>query len=609
MIKLELGKKMETKETNTEKQWCIKLVNTEIDDLKNELPLNEDTFKVLVNGAKTDFEVKSNEDFYNYICQCAYEYLQIETLKNDGKIKKFNEDDIIEVLSKYNIIKMKITKVKNKIISKSYWVKDYEDLNKMYIEANLRELCEILYETLNMSNFNKVVSNVLSRLNDMSPYKKKFKLLNEAPSHIILTRNGVFNSLTREFTTDLSLYENFDFINKLDYRILTPNQVNQGYYEINKRIFNDWCENNDEKVLYLKQICSAVIDGNGRDTYHIIVANGGNGKSTYLYLLEKLASEYFIHLNMDEITDDNKLVDLKESTKITIGHELSTRVKFSESAIARLKLFITGDSFKVNVKYDKARDIKNSGVKIQATNTLPKFFENSDALKRRLKIFNWTDVNYSQLNDKLDLYTLLDKHEFIEASLAWIFTDNDSFTEFIKIEDLTLATNEALNDADQVYQFLDWSKDLGLMVGKITTAYFYQIYLYWNKYENGYIKPLKRREFTERLRKLENNFNFSIVMKQTRLSSLKNYECNPKLINELYFNNELKYNLYQLSTYIIFNEQIDQHDLNVFDEKLEQNEVEDINDYRDWLILETLINEMNPDAMTFKQYIIEKQSN
>ena len=168
--------------------------------------------------------------------------------------------------------------------------------------------------------------------------------------------------------------------------------------------------------------------------------------------------------------------------------------------------------------------------------------------------------------------------------------------------------NLLTNSDNDVYLFLDWSKNLSLMVGKITTAYFYQMYLYWNKYKNENIKPLRRREFTEQLRKLESDFKFSVVMEQTRLSSLKKYECNPELINKLYFNNELKYDIYMMSTYIIFNEQITQHDLNVFDEKLEQNKIEDINNYKDWLILETLINKLNPDAIKFKEYIIEKQS-
>lgn len=35
---------MEKKEVKTEKRWGIKLINTEIDELKNELPKNQDKF-------------------------------------------------------------------------------------------------------------------------------------------------------------------------------------------------------------------------------------------------------------------------------------------------------------------------------------------------------------------------------------------------------------------------------------------------------------------------------------------------------------------------------------------------------------------------------------
>ena len=49
------------------------------------------------------------------------------------------------------------------------------------------------------------------------------------------------------------------------------------HFETHKRTFNDWAQGDEDKVLYLKQICLSSIDGNGRNVLHLLVGSGGNG--------------------------------------------------------------------------------------------------------------------------------------------------------------------------------------------------------------------------------------------------------------------------------------------------------------------------------------------
>lgn len=591
--------------TNTLKDgWAIMLnKDTRLEDLLNVLPQNRDVFELIVEQTKETFKVDSKESFIHYVRGCAIDYKRHKIIVTGNIKMKFTADDVINILSQYKLVKLRalpITSTRNDI---SYWTKDYDDTLGMYVEANIDELTNIIYEELQLKNFNAIISHVNARLSKMSPYMHKFELLNEPEEELILTNNGLLNTKTYNFTTNQKTIAQFDFVSKLDYRILHPSQVDETMYEINNRIFSDWADHDDKKLLYLKQVGLAVLDGNGRGVYHIIIASGGNGKSSYLNILEKLAGNYYVRLNMEEISDDNKLIKLNNTTKLILGHELETKSKFASNTISRLKQLISGDYIKINVKYKDARDVCNTGVKIQATNTLPKIFENTEAIMRRIKIFEWSDINYSKLDTKLDLHGMIQKPEFIEATLALLFTGTEVFKEFVKIDSVDKATQDVVNDSDQVYQFLEWLKSSGLLVGTYTTSIFYEMYKYWNKVENGNIKPLKKRELTERLKRI--NFDINISSENIRLSSLSDKDINIDVLNKYFFNNEIKYSRYAMSNKITCSNTISDEDIKAFEDRMLESD--SINEYKDLLMLHSLVNDMDVTAIAIKALLDDNE--
>ena len=410
---------------------AVELKNCSLDNIKNKLENNSDQYKLIIKQELKTFDIKSNLDVAPYIRAVTEQYAEIKLLQNLGKKVKYTSDDIIEIMAKLDFIRLRVVTSnddEDKIIEQSLWIKNYSKTKWLYKPLDLGGICEIIYAKLNMSNFNSVLSNLKGRLNSMSPDKGLFKLLNEPPGHIILTNNGIFNTETYTLITENE--HNYDFINKLDYRILTPNQVDQNYYKTIKTLFNNWCDKDQNKVLYLKQVALATLDGKGRDCYHLIVSDKDNGKSTYLHMLEKLANGCFVNLNMDEVIKDNNLVNVNDSTKLIVGHELLAKSKLSDEVITRLKMLVAGEVFLINVRYKKVRLLRMESVKIQATNFLPKELKNKSILTDRLNIFEWSNVNQRQ-NLNLDL--LLDDPDFIEAFIAWIFTDTGIFEEFIEI--------------------------------------------------------------------------------------------------------------------------------------------------------------------------------
>lgn len=591
--------------TNTLKDgWAIMLnKDTRFEDLLNVLPQNRDVFELIVEQTKETFKVDSKESFIHYVRGCAIDYKRHKIIVTGNIKMKFTADDVINILSQYKLVKLRalpITSTRNDI---SYWTKDYDDTLGMYVEANIDELTNIIYEELQLKNFNAIISHVNARLSKMSPYMHKFELLNEPEEELILTNNGLLNTKTYNFTTNQKTIAQYDFVSKLDYRILHPSQVDETMYEINNRIFSDWADHDAKKLLYLKQVGLAVLDGNGRGVYHIIIASGGNGKSSYLNILEKLAGNYYVRLNMEEISDDNKLIKLNNTTKLILGHELETKSKFASNTISRLKQLISGDYIKINVKYKDARDVCNTGVKIQATNTLPKIFENTEAIMRRIKIFEWSDINYSKLDTKLDLHGMIQKPEFIEATLALLFTGTEVFKEFVQIDSVDKATQDVVNDSDQVYQFLEWLKSSGLLVGTYTTSIFYEMYKYWNKVENGNIKPLKKRELTERLKRI--NFDINISSENIRLSSLSDKDINIDVLNKYFFNNEIKYSRYAMSNKITCSNTISDEDIKAFEDRMLESD--SINEYKDLLMLHSLVNDMDVTAIAIKALLDDNE--
>lgn len=586
--------------------WAIMLnSDTKLESLIDVLPNNEDTFKLPGKSSKEPWKVNSKDSFINYVKGCTHDYKQHKIIVTGNVNMKFTADDVINILSQYKLIKLKAEKIDKTTSDISYWVKDYDDTLSMYIKANIDELTNIIYEELQLRNFNAIISHVNARLSKMSPYMHKFEELNEPDEDLILTNNGLLNTKTFNFTTNQKTIAQYDFVSKLDFRILHPSQVDPYHFETHKRTFNDWAQGDEDKVLYLKQICLSSIDGNGRNVLHLLVGSGGNGKSSFLAYPTILSGRYYADLNLQDIMDDNKLNDIYNNTKVIAGHELATNIRLGSSAISRMKLFITADPIKVNVKYMPARIIANKGLKIQATNTLPKIFENTDAIRRRLRIFNWTNVDFSKLDTQLDLDALQKKPDFIEALIAYIFCDVEPFEKFKEIKEMTEATDALVNESDQVYQFLQYLDEQEMLVGKLLINAVYEIYKIWNRNENGNISPLKQRDLTDRLKKLAPDFGIAIETNRTRGTALRPLDFNIKAIKDM-IGCDINYNSRSMSSVMICKKQLTNADIKDFKNRLENNEIDVVDNYKDLLIFYHLIYKNDTVATAFHEVMKDK---
>lgn len=600
---------------NTKKKksnhWSIELKHCTKSQLTTNLPNNFKSTSLKIERETVDFEINSNHAYFKYIQGCARQYKEACTLANQGKTPKFKDLDVYKVLAKYKIFKIlanPISTTKGSKFQISYWMRDYDNTLNLFKPAEIDSVINVINSVFEISNFSSLVTNVNKTLTTVVPGFNGFELLKSPPKEILLMKNGVLNTKTFEFSTNIDEFGEFDFISKINFRMLDPDQTDLYYYNLANKLLNDWMDGNCEKVKYLKQLGISVIDGNGRDVYNIIIGPGGNGKSVYLNILSKLASGYDVNLDIQDLTDDNKLIELDESTKLIVGHELATNLKLSQNSISRMKQIATADPFKANVKFKDARTIVTNAVKIQATNTLPKIFENNDAILRRVKIITWTVTNFTKLETELPLDDIIQRDEFMEAFISLIFTDTEPFTKFMTIESIERDSREAVSNADQVSLFLDWMEDQGFLLGKIPTSILYEQYKLWNMQENPGSSPLKNREFIDRAKKLSAQFNMIYDGKQRTISALKRNEFNAEVLNQYYFNNQIKYNKYATIRLFECQNTISKDDIKEIKQKLADctlNEHTDLN-FKTIMIIEYLVSKNNSDAIAFKELYITR---
>ena len=597
-----------TKEPNS--NWNIKLLDNMPISKDFKLPNNTDCFELtdITNTDKSSnkmkFNVSSTKQFYKYIEQCALQYQRIKILKNGGKIKSMTDLDVFNILKQYKLLSVYVEyDDKQKENQQYFMIKDYENLINMYRIAPIDTILNEISQVLSIPNFTSLKNAVINRLNSNDIVNSNFEVLNIAPKHIVLTPNGILNSKTFEFTVDPNKFGDYQFISKLPFNVHHINDVDPMKLEIVKRVFNDWVDGNENKIKYLKQLCIAAVDGDGRKKLNILVGSGGNGKSAFINILKKLATDYTVDFNLQDISNDSKVNKIQPNTKLIAGDELTSNIKLAGETLTRIKSIITGGSILIDVKFKDAKNINFKGLLVQATNSLPKVFETSRALDRRFNVLEWTNQDFSKLDVGFNLDDLIENDdEFMEAIIAYMFTDIEPFTNFQFVDGMREIAENLGRDSDQVYQFLLHLKEQELLVGKIPINFMYQMYEIWNKDENGNIRPLKSREFTARLKKHLSTFGLKLSDKQIRISQLKSTDFNWKLMKEYYSSSYIAVNMRNMTNYIECEDQIDDLDITDMQVKLIDDKLtkEEVDNYKQRLILEHLVQLKDMDAIKFK---------
>ena len=373
----------------------------------------------------------------------------------------------------------------------------------------------------------------------------------EAPSNLIKTTHGVYDLFKNKY---VNVDDNLYFKQTIDVDLSKPIDKKNPYYQARELMFETWSQGKPERKNALKFLHLASHIGYGGNRYMLFVGTGGNGKSTYMNMaIGVTGKDVYQTFSMDQLIDDNALVTISPTTRLIVGHELPTNYKFNGLALSRFKALTTGNPISVNRKYLSNVVISNRGVKLQATNDIPRFVGRDNAIDSRLIIVDFGTFDHRHdfsVGDKIkdltsysvdelvgDGYKDFGVGEFYATHLNALVHEfqfgsvDDLKLEFSNIEAQLKSEYEALiaETSDDVDIFLREITDSGFFDQElIVYSLVYSMYCEYLKIHNPGSSPLRAKAFATRLTKHLEKFKFDFNPSPNRMRprTLKLTECN-----------------------------------------------------------------------------------
>ena len=377
------------------------------------------------------------------------------------------------------------------------------------------------------------------------------QVMREAPSNLIKTTHGVYDLFKNQYVdVGADLY----FKQTIDVDLSKPIDVKNPYYQARELMFETWSQGNSERKNALKFLHLASHIGYGGNRYMLFVGTGGNGKSTYMNMaIGVTGKDVYQTFSMDQLVDDNALVTISPTTRLIVGHELPTNYKFNGLALSRFKALTTGNPISVNRKYLSNVVISNRGVKLQATNDIPRFVGRDNAIDSRLIIVDFGTFDHRHdfsVGDKIKDLTSYSVDELVGDGYKDFGVDEFYAThlnalvhefQFGSVDDLKLEFSNIESQLKSEYDALiaETSDDVDIFLREITESGFfdqelivyslvYSMYCEYLKIHNPGSSPLRAKAFATRLTKHLEKFKFDFNPSPNRMRprTLKLTECN-----------------------------------------------------------------------------------
>lgn len=377
------------------------------------------------------------------------------------------------------------------------------------------------------------------------------QLMREAPSNLIKTTHGVYDLFKNQYVdVGADLY----FKQTIDVDLSKPIDVKNPYYQARELMFETWSQGNPDRKNALKFLHLASHIGYGGNRYMLFVGTGGNGKSTYMNMaIGVTGKDVYQTFSMDQLVDDNALVTISPTTRLIVGHELPTNYKFNGLALSRFKALTTGNPISVNRKYLSNVVISNRGVKLQATNDIPRFVGRDNAIDSRLIIVDFGTFDHRHdfsVGDKIKDLTRYSVDELVGDGYKDFGVDEFYAThlnalvhefQFGSVDDLKLEFSNIESQLKSEYDALiaETSDDVDIFLREITESGFfdqelivyslvYSMYCEYLKIHNPGSSPLRAKAFATRLTKHLEKFKFDFNPSPNRMRprTLKLTECN-----------------------------------------------------------------------------------
>lgn len=356
----------------------------------------------------------------------------------------------------------------------------------------------------------------------------------DLPNHYSVMKNKiVFDLKNKELLSFDDVYKHYDIIatNAVNFvfdELFTEEQnIDRMFYrQIINRVMKDWSQRKPDVEHLLWQIMYAVIQGDNHGKFFILKGPGGNGKSTFMYVLTKLVGhDHVQYANIHQFGDANAINKFNMSTKVIIGDDAATNHKLNDSALSNMKSIITSDPLSLPVKYADNIIVLTKGLIVQGTNTDISFYENNPAIKSRVVVIDWDKTDYrnhkpSDISFNLD--EMIENQAFMDEWATMCLEKVDYFDKFDIPQSVVDATNKIVESNDSITQFLHDNISLVDSYQSMPLYAFYSMYEKWCQKTNPGGGVLKFANFRRALVEREDKFKFKVDESRRRFAKHKN---------------------------------------------------------------------------------------
>lgn len=511
------------------------------------------------------------QDEFNEICDRLLD--QIKQVQKVNQLsgrpnKQINENDISKAIIKAcDVIHIDLSIRKNK---KDYTFGIYDPFTMSYIRDTkyITRLVHHIIDNIEPSP-NLSISNVVRAVSVYLMAKSdKIRFANIPPNYLIKFINKIINLKTKEiYEFNDPLIKDYDFIETLPYNILLPEERKLEPENTVRTVLNDWSDGDDDQLKTIMQLFYAYLDKNGRGLQIILQSEGGDGKSTAMRLIAAMGNEEStLYANINQYTDDNIMNKIQPSTRFISGDDMPSNYKMNSLGLSTFKTLIDGGFLNVSEKYMPNKMVMAQCLKIQATNTDLKFYENNDAVRDRILYIEWPHHNFRRNpSSEINLDYLSGKYgepdkDFMEALISIIAFETEHFEKFNVTKSMREKTNATLNASDTVLQHTYAMEEEGLLDYPILPLDIaYEHFKYWIKETNPGSKPLRKIDYVKRLRKILFNDDWNYEEgKVKRLSSITKSDFDIDDVSYLYFDDSKRSRTLIKRNNILTKENIDQ---------------------------------------------------
>lgn len=557
---------------DSKKQELVKLMRNH-DFTKNQQSKSVDEIKSYdIEQHKVDHLYVSFNDFIKTLSRELKRKKAIDTLSDDSSFEMSGKKVTIKSEDLYNRLceLADFAKGEDVLYYQDYDTKSMKSDIKSFVYDVVTALRKDIYK-ISFQSQSSVVEDVTKNLR----HDKTFRKLKEQPKSMLITTNQ--HVLDLEKNKKLEFYDvlfEYDILRTNPNHYLIYDELDSKHKTLFKlhqhqiaRIFNDWSNGDNEKLRFLKQVCYAVIQGWGRDKFIVLKGEGGNGKSSFLNILKKLAGKnQYCVINAHQWSDDNSLNKLNESTHVIVGDDAEKNQSMSATGVANMKSITSGQEINVKVKYDNNKTIKTNALYVQATNSDLQFFENNNAMLRRLIVYLWDAAPYDRelSEDVFDLESLIENQFFIDVLFTTILDDVQYFNMFDIPDESIQAAKDMLNEGDSVSTFMSDILDTIQYYENVPMKLLFLSYHEWRKRNNPDGGRFKYQSFV----KAVNDYcRMNDIEVESRRLKYHTYRYRTSLMNYLKIDDTAS--LSERQAAIVFNDTITDDELNHFANNLD----------------------------------------